>query len=365
MLMFKCRVFLLLAVIFCFSATQVLAAHPEVKSEIENLKRRIKALEVGRKTSDVAGDEDKWFDHLEIHGLLEVEASFLTPGVGKSQSDFTMSTAELSFEAGVTDHVGGHLTLLYEEGEPFTVDGAVISIGCPNELSGSHFSLHAGQMYLPFGAFKSYMVSSPQTLELGETTNTALLLALESDLWSVKAAAFAGEVDKPNSSDTFDAWVAAIEFNLSEAVRFGGSYISDLAESGAELVQDAAFYDGEVDAASGFLSLHFGPVGVEAEYLTALDDFNSVLPTLGGDLTGVRPKALNFELAWMPTESIVLAGRYEQARDYKDDIECYGGAISYSLYDEAIVSLEYLNSKATALSVGSDHQVTAQLAVEF
>jgi hypothetical protein len=361
-----CRVFIWSTVILCFSAAQALAVHPEAKSEIENLKRRIEVLEMGQKQSKKkAAEKSRLFDHLDIHGLLKVKAVHLNPRVGGTQSDLSLATAELTLEGNVNELAGGHLILLYEEGEAVNVDEAVISLDCPSELLGAHLSLHAGLMYLPFGAFESYMVSSPQTLELGESANTALLLALESDLWSVKAAGFSGEVDKPNSSDTIDAWVAAIEFNLSEAVRFGGSYISDLAESGAELVQDTAFYDREVDAASGFISLHLGPIGLEAEYLAALDDFNSTLPTLGGDLTGVRPQAWNFELVLMPTDSIMLAGRYEQARDYKDDLRVYGATLSYSFHNSALVSLEYLNSEATALSVGSDHQITAQLALEF
>jgi hypothetical protein len=361
------RVSFLVALLLALAAP-AWALHPEANSEIENLQLRIDALET-RVTAEPAVDFGRIGKYLTLHGLLEVEATYAKPDGGEPESDLHLATAELSLEATLHDHVGGHLVLLYEEEEGaednLAVDEAVVSLNYPGRLFGQSPSLHIGRMYLPFGKFNSSMVSDPLTLELGETQNTAVLFALEGDVWTFKTGVFKGSTDPVGDQNHIDSWVASLEFSLGENLGFGASYLSDLAESGNELVQDPALFGNSVAGASAFLSARCGRFGLEVEYLGALEDFDAALVAVGADLTGRHPEAWNLELVWVPMEQLQLAARYEQAEDFQHDVQRYGATVSYGLYDHAIVALEYL---FVDTDVAADHPVnlvTAQLALEY
>lgn len=369
---FIASVTVLLTVLFLWAAP-ALAIHPDEKSEIENLKKRIEALESQQSTSDQT--DENGFDlgqiskYVTLHGLLEAEAYYAKPNDSDEESDLTLATAELSIEATLNEAVGGHLTLLYEEedGEEddIEVDEAVISLTSPGQLFGQTPSVHVGRMYVPFGMFNSYMVSDPLTLEIGETQDTAALFALEGDVWVLKAGVFNGDVDADGDDNHIDNFVASFELMPVENLAFGFSYINDLAESDNELVQEAALYSSNVAGGSAFLSAQCGQFGLELEYLTALDDFDSALIAIGGGLTGKRPEAWNIELAWMPTEKVQLAARYEEANDFQEDVKRYGATASYGLHEHVIIALEYLRSDADVARDDTVDVVTAQLALEF
>ncbi len=355
-------------------ATPALAIHPEEKSEIENLKKRIEMLET-RQTVTASTEQESDVDfgqiskYVTLHGLLGTEAYYAKPEGGEEESDLNLATAELSIEVTLNDYVGGHLTLLYEEEEgeedDIDVDEAVISLGSPGQLFGQTPSLHVGRMYVPFGMFNSYMISDPLTLELGETQDTTALFALEGDVWVLKVGVLNGETDVNGDNNHIDNWVASLAFTPVENLAFGVSYINDLAESDNELVQDETLYSSNVAGTSAFLSVQCGQFGFEAEYLTALEVFDTALVGIGEDLTGRRPSAWNLELAWMPTEKLQLATRYEEANDFQDDVKRYGATVSYGLYEHVVVALEYLRAEADLDADDTVDIVTAQLAFEF
>jgi len=348
----------------------VLAAHPESKGDLENLKKRIAALEQhGPETGS-----GQISDYIDLQGVIEVEAGYNDPDGGDAESDLVLAAAELSLEASISDYIGGHIILLYEEGEDFTVDEAVISLTCAQQVAGASSSLHAGQMYLPFGMFNSYMVSDPLTLELGETGDTALLFELAGELWNIKLGVFNGDADVAGDKNHIDDFVAALEVAPNQILSFGASYISDLAESDSGLISeldiDSGFYTDDIAGFSGFVSLHVGPLGLEAEYLGALDTFDTAslvatLTTDPTDLTGDEPEAWNVELAWMPSEILQLAVRYEEATDFQSDLQRYGATITYGIFDNVVVALEYLNAEEDIPAGGESDMVTAQLALEF
>jgi hypothetical protein len=355
------------------SPMTALAAHPtDGNPEIENLKQRIEALE-----SDLAAGKRQepeqpllisaLAEKITLSGLIELEASYNKPEGGEENSDLTLATVELGLEVQATDYLGGHILLLWEEGETDSIelDEAVITLTKPEPIWGVTPSFTGGKMYLPFGKFNSYMITDPLTLDLGETNQSAGVITLEGELWTLQAGAFSGETDTRGDHNTIDSWVAALEARPFETLSFGLSLISDLAESDLELVtEDDAelFYTSSVMGASAWLSWQFGQFGFEAEYLIALDKFDRELVGLT-DLTGRRPSAWNLELAWMPNDRWQVAGRFEQADDFQDDVTRYGGTVSYGLFEHAVLALEYLHGDAR--DADPDHTVTAQLAFEF
>ena len=385
---------------FLVMVPAVFADHPDVSPQLENLKKRIEALEAAQPYSyepdNAAGTGDnpeinnleqriktleeqaekatspdisKISEHLNLHGLLEVEATYTKPEGGGKDSDLTLATAELSLEARLNQYASGHLALLYEEQEDedndVEFDEAVISLTLPIPLVDHSASLHAGRMYVPFGTFESYMITDPLTLDLGETRATAALIALEGDVWSLKGATFNGEADTSGGNDNIDTWVSSLEVSLGESIRFGSSFISDLAESDDELVSDQADYSSNVPGASAFISVQYGDLGFIAEYLGALEKFDSSLVDAGTDLTGKRPEAWNLELAWRPLERLEVAARYEKAHDFQDNVSRYGSTVSYGLFEQVVIALEFLHANADVDEDDPVNIVTTQLALEF
>jgi len=361
-----------LAAFLIASPVAALAAHPgDGNAEIENLKRRIEILESEK--DSVAKSEQSPLslgslaDKITLSGLIELEAFYEKPEGGDESSDLALATVELGLDIQATDYLGGHILLLWEEGEtePVDLDEAVIRLTYPRPLGGLTAGFTGGKMYLPFGKFNSFMITDPLTLDLGETNQSAGMLTLEGSKWILQAGAFSGETDTAGDNDTIDGWLAALEMQPTEQFSFGVSVISDLAESDIGLVGDEALYRESVMGASAWLSWQIGQFNLEAEYLTALDRFESDLLGLSEDLTGRRPDAWNLELAWTPSDRWQVAGRYEQADDFQDDVTRYGAVISYGLFEHAVLATEYLHSDAKGPEGNPLHTATVQLAFEF
>ncbi|ORJ62038.1 LbtU family siderophore porin [Geothermobacter hydrogeniphilus] len=363
------RTLTLIVVILLGTALPALAAHPDTKSDIENLKQRIRTLEtqLGQKPATEGPFSLRSLNrYLTFSGLLELEASYNKVEGGDESSDLNLATAQLSTEAAINDRVNGHLILLYEEdgsgNESIKADEAVISLSCPQSLFGQTPAFHGGKMYIPFGKFNSSMVSDPLPLDLGETNNTAAMFALEGSLWNLSLGVFNGETDSRDDNNRIDSLVAALEISPLENLRFGFSWLSDLAESDAGLVADTNLYSSSVAAASAFLSLAFDHVAFEAEILGALDDFDRPLVGLT-DLSGERPLAWDIEATWMPTDRTQLVARAEGADDFQDDPLRFGVTGSYGIFANTVVAMEYLYTDPE--TAPRNHSVTGQLAFEF
>jgi hypothetical protein len=298
-----------------------------------------------------------------LSGLIEVEGSIVHREGGDEEDDLRLCTVQIGMEAELTPWLGGHVTGLWEEDEtePMKVDEAVLTLTSPWKLGEQAPGLGVGRQYLPFGRFHSNMISDPLTLALGETHTTAALLNLESALWTAKGGAFEGSVD--DGDDGIDSWVAAVEVIPQKGVTFGASWISDLAESDAELVKDEAIYGDEVPGWSVFAVFQHGRYGLTAEYLAAAKKFEQEQVDCDGDLSGRRPEAWNIELSWQPVDRLQLAARYEAAHDYQDNVNRYGATVSCGLCDFALLAFEYLH--ADAKNTSPENTFTAQLAVEF
>lgn len=348
-----------LTILALFVAGPVLAAHPDTQAEAENVKeRRAEVVEepVSPLTLNVGNLR------FTLSGLIEAEVSLVHVEGGDEEDDLRLSTVQIGLAAEITP-LGGHAIGLWEEDdtEPMAVDEAVMSLTSPWQIGGQTPALHFGRQNLPFGRFDSAMISDPLTLELGETHTTAALLALTGERWSAMAGAFEGSVD--GGDDGIDSWVAAVEATPLEGVAFGASWISDLAESAAELVADEGLYRDAVAGWSAFVVVQHGPLGLTAEYLAAVNRFEPEQVGADGDLTGDRPEAWNLELSWQATDKLQLAGRYEEANSYQADLHRYGAAVSCGLCDYALVTVEYLHARAAG--EGLAHTLTARLAVEF
>lgn len=305
-----------------------------------------------------------------LGGVVEVEAGFVNeddPAMGDS-SDIALATVEIGLDAKLNKNVEAQIVLLYEDGEDFTVDEGTITLTGPY----GEF-ITAGKMFVPFGMFNSHFISDPLTLELGETNETALMIGYTNDMVDLSVAAFNGDFDDVSIGDTvgaddeIDDFVASITVTPAKGISFGASYISDIADTDAELA--AAFYgisstdvytgvyDDKVAGYSAFLSASIGPITLDAEYLAAAEKFDTA------DIaTEDQPSTFNVEIAYSISEKAEIALRYEGAEDFEIEKQ-YGIAYSRELYENTSFALEYLAGEYE----NDDERtvVTAQLGIEF
>jgi len=306
-------------------------------------------------------------DRLHLSGLLEVEGFWAdeTPeGLSEKTGDLTLATAQLGIGAQINDRLTADLTLLFEEGEDedFTVDEAFVT------FENGPWSLQAGRLYLPFGVFHTSLVSDPLTLGLGETRETALVGGWGNDLISVSGFVFNGESREAGRDDQIRDFGAALNLMPAEGMELGVSFLSDLADTDAGLLEgvDNEFEDA-VGAWSAYAIVRQGPVELSAEVLSALRRFKAAELGVDDDGKGDKPLAWNLELAWTLRENWLLAARLEGSDELFAPELQYGAAVSWGLLENSALALEYLHGEfddAVAPDAERD-QLTVQLAVEF
>ncbi len=298
--------------------------------------------------------------------LVEVEASYDKQG-DEDRSDVNVSTFEVGLDAQPMEVLRGEAALLWEEGESdsLDVDVAFVEVGGTEAMP---VTVSAGRMYLPFGAFNSFMISDPLTLELGETRETSATLFGEWMGFTAWIGAFAGERD--DAEDIQNA-AAALTWSPMEGLTLGVSALSDLGEGGGYLddFNDMLATGGRVEKAAGisaFLLIERGDWSLSAEYLGATEKLEWT--EAEGETTSVRPQAWHVDMAYALNESWRAAVRYEGSKEFKavDMPEHQGGAaLFWQVNPFATLGAEYLYGIFEAENTDERHLATVQLALEF
>lgn len=343
----------------------VAVAQPDyeaMRGQIENLRERIATLEKGKTKPDEPFILTALNKSITLGGLLELEAFWDNVEGDKKTSDQQLATVELSADVDINENIAGHLTMLWEDdgSDNVGVDQAVIFLRHPVPFWSHYVTFGGGKMYLPFGKYTSSFISDPLTLELGESNNTAAVFGLQGDLLRLHIGAFNGDVDTQDD-DRIDSWVASLELTPTQGLTFGISYLSDLAESDIELVQNN-MYRSSVAAGGAYLSWQLGEINLMAEYIAALEHFAPEMVGAGEDLSGEKPLAWNVEMAWEPTGRWQVALKAEGADDFQNDLKRYGGVVSRGLFRNTVLGLEYLYGEDNE---NESHTLMAQLALVF
>ncbi|MFO7802395.1 MAG: LbtU family siderophore porin, partial [Desulfovermiculus sp.] len=315
-------------------------------------------------------------DRLSISGLIEAEAGYEDMDYDdpskqdEDSSDITLATVEMGIDADISKYVSGHVLFLWEEDdtEPVDLDEGYITLDGADKLP---MYANIGKLYVPFGYFGTHFISDPLTLELGETRESAVQAGWGNDFFDISAAVFNGDVDESGEDNHVESYVANAAVSLPQNtlpglnMSFGGSYISNIADSDGlegEVSGDLTDY---VPGLGAFLSLSYVErIFLEAEYVGALDNFET--GELGFDAgQHLEPRTWNFELAVAPADKWTLAARYEGGDDLGDFLPetQYGGAVSYSLFENTALALEYLHGEFE--NDDEYDRITTQLAVEF
>lgn len=315
---------------------------------------------------------------LEFGGSVEVEASSGEDYSGNKSSDITLATVELGVDAALNERVTAHVTFLYEEdATDFGIDEGTLSFRLNDA-----FSLTGGRMYVPFGRYDSFMVSDPQTLVLGETVETVLMLSAERNGVYGSVYTFNGDSDKASTVAKGDDNEMSAGFNLGyardERFDIGISYISNIGDTDTlqALESDPSIskvgrVDSPVPGGAAHVSLSLGNVTLVAEHVRALEAFTN------GDLDGTvtaeeQPAATNVEAGIQLERGWLLAIAYQEtseARFIGLPEKAVSGTVTYEVMPGATVSVEYASMEDYASNDGGTgetaNSLTLQMAVEF
>lgn len=355
--------------------TSTAIAAEDVETRLERLEKSQAELYHTLAGKKGAGLESQIAERITLSGLVEVEVGFeqteLSDGSSYSQSDMTLATAQLGLAAQIADGISADIILLYEEdATDLEVDEAAIN------LEKDQFFGRIGQQYLPFGAFHSHFISDPLTLELGETRETALLAGFGKAPFELSAFLFNGDAEKTGESeDHIRDWGLSLVVAPAEGLELGASYLSDLADTDAELLFDEIanpdnFFVDRVAGYSAYLTYEIGHFGIAGELLAAAEQFAAADLDIDADGEGDKPLAWNAEIFAALADEVELALRYEGSAELADQPESqYGACVSWGVRENVSLSLEYLHGEFDAdFATESQEErelVTAQLAMEF
>jgi hypothetical protein len=338
---------------------------------VKSLEDRIKQLEdaINRQP-----ESDKWYDRLQISGLIEVEAShgktdFKDPAVeDEKTSDVDLATVELGVDAKISAHVDGHVLFKYEDDDLFVDEGFITLVGTENFPA----YLIAGRQYIPFGNFDSHFVTDPTTLVLGETNDGAVVAGYRfgGEMVDVSIGAFNGDAEKSDKDDVINSFVGSIVVSPIENIKFGASYTSNIAGSDSfnEVVVDPDNLDSLVGGWSGFVTFEFlERFKLIGEYVGALDNFKAGEIYDAADTKERKPSAWNVELGVAIIDNVELAARYGGSDDGGADFlpeSQYGAVLNWGFFKNTNLALEYLHGEFEDDAQETDSFI-AQLAIEF
>jgi len=365
----------------------------EQKQVLEGAPERVQTLE--RALDDKEAVDDGWFRNIEIAGLIEVEAFYAEPFGGGDESDIVLATFELGIASQVTDWVEVAASLLYEEdATDLEVDLAYITIA---NADVAPVFLTTGQIYVPFGAYETNLISDPLTLEIGETRETTVQLGFVYQGFGGSVYAFNGDNDIDGDS-RIGSWGANLLYGQERkdiTWTVGAGYINDLGDSDTlqdsvadnrsarldELIESgdplAGTFNSDPTKRTGGWTANLAVIvngfNLIGEYLTATDDFDA--DSLSFRDQGAKPSAWNIELGYafeiFGKESVVAAAYQgsDEAVALELPKERWMLGLSVGIFGNTALSLEYAYDTDYDQDDGGTgataNTVVAQLAVTF
>ncbi|HET9233631.1 MAG TPA: hypothetical protein VFP10_05800 [Candidatus Eisenbacteria bacterium] len=322
--------------------------HAEADSlEDEPAKARIYTTREERREAGTQRHLTSW---LSVSDLIEVEAgrqwmAFADPEPDDRDGDLS-TTLELGAEVAPLTWLRAEAIVEVEH--EFEGEGAVLELdeGTASLILGS-FEVEGGRVYVPFGEYFSHLASGP-LLEFGETRGDGVDLSWSpDDRIDVSAFLYHGPAEsvEEDASDLDGGF--ALASSPLEAWMVGVSYLTDLADSRAELLDAYDHrYQSRVEALSAHTMVGVDRFELTAEAVWALESFEEFPSDRD------RPSAWNVEVAFFPEGTLDGALRVEGSSELEDAPRLQGGmAVSWRPLRKASITLEYLyGSYAEGLS---------------
>lgn len=321
---------------------------------------------------------------LEISGDLETRVFAGRNFSGRHISDIDISNAEVDFQALANPWFTGFMTFAYDNAPPARgshrvsnsdafLDQGFIILG---NLNRSPFYASAGQLFVPFGAFSSYLISNPINKKLFRTKARAITLGYQDnqitgDGLYASVYTFRGDTREGNFKPG-----AASRKPSANVNQYGGNigyttYYGDLrANFGASYIRNAADSDGM--QATGAGGGRFGGFGTSSatevlshrvpaydlrakfsyhgyslltEYSSVTEAFSPVDLTFNG--RGAKPSAYHVEGVYsfdMWNRPSTFAIGYDHSKEslgLNVPENRYAAAINSSIWRNTLLTVEY------------------------
>jgi hypothetical protein len=215
------------------------------------------------------------------------------------------------------------------------------------------WEVEVGQQSLPFGVFFSRFVSPP-ILELGEVRAPSVIASYgHQELFDAKLGLYWGRKREDGGGTGTLDWTLAMDFYPAPTLALGWSYVSDIADSDAKLLEDVEEPDvGKVPGISAYVSR----LGKQLDFSLEIVAASRSLDGLESDRD--HPLAWNFELAHIFHRRYEVAFRLEGSREVEDAPERrIGVAGTVRLGKRASLTAEFLRGWfASGLSTSEDEQ---------
>ena len=362
------RGYLIILVISIIHSPALFATDEEIGDTIEDPAIEAKFYRTPEERRE-AGFKTPITDWLTVSSLLEIEKIYsedhFEDGTRQDVYEPRTQTLQLGFDAEFTETLTASLVFEAEYQVNFTTttEEAILK----KELGDWDFEI--GYSDLPFGEYYSQFITGPM-LEFGETTSSVFVVehGLHEN-FDVNGYVFDGSTQH-NGSQTDPGWGAGMDFtNEEESIRLGVGYMSNLAESDENFLEDFNnAYIERVPAWNANLLIGFEDFEITAEVVRALKSFKEL------DANENKPAAYNLEAAWYYRPWIQFAVRLEHSREFSDNPEWqYGLAVSWRPGPRWNLSAEYLMGDYKKGFVTDDddnelrdsHQLGFQVSFEF
>ena len=288
-----------------------------------------------------AGADHRLASWLSLSDLIEVEAGRQWMALADPEPDDRDGDLSTTLELGteISPLTWLRAEAIAEIEHEFEGDGAAAALDeATASLIFGHFEFEGGRLYVPFGEYFSHLASGP-LLEFGETRGEGIDLSWSPDD-RIDGSVFlyhgSAEATDGDTSDLDGG--CALAGSPFEAWTVGVSYLTDLADSRAELLDAYDHrYQSRVEALSAHTVVGLDRFEITAEGVWALDAF-AEFPS-----DRDRPSAWNLELAYFPEGALDGALRLEGSRELEGAPRLQGGAaISWRPVRKASITLEYM-----------------------
>jgi len=308
---------------------------------------------------------------LELSGDVVGQVSYQDPFEGHSTHNIDLTGARFDVLAEISRWVLGYISLDYDNNN---LD-AVLS-GSGSRISNSriflkrgfltigdldafpaYFSL--GQMFVPFGRYASFIVSSPVTVSIAQTNARALLIGVATNGFYGSTYAFKGDSDVASTGINQWGVNAGYVYNCDGInVEIGAGYIANIADStGMQFTGNSLGFEGfakdsdtemlghRVPAYDVHAEFGYEDLSLAVEYVGMTRSFDTM--DLMYNYSGANPDALHaeasykFQLFTKPSRITVAYGHTDEALGLGLAENSYTGAFSMSLWKNTIESIEY------------------------
>jgi len=355
-----------------FDGSNLIINNPGINNDLALLKIRQAEAKAYQASGQTYDDNPK----LILSGAVEGTATYTTPYNNTSAgTTFDLSSAEIDTFIEGNRWVSGFMTFTYDSGsngEANAVNNSEVELGqgfvTIGDLTTTPIYGSFGQMYMPFGRYSNYMISSASTKTLGRIQARGINLGYRPDNGEISPfAAIYGyqgstEIDgNQASNDDMEDYGANLGINFNHgdySATLGTSYTSNIASSsglqgdgseGSGFSQSNSSEDlatrvpgVDVNAMFGYTDYTF-----LAEYVTATKEFDQNDLSYNGH--GAQPSAIDLQFAyaftlWRPSYVAFDYGQSWQALSLGVPRKNYGVVYSTSIWRNTALTFEIMHN---------------------